>query len=114
MPNLLRQLWSDDQGAVISTELILVLTVLIFGIIPGLVALRNSIIAAYGNIGNTLVELVPSFTYSGFVVGPVGATPGPSNIALINGYEAGSTPTVLAGALTTPLIIGFNPIPPAP
>src|SRR5947209_16507818 len=38
MANSLRQLWADDHGAVISTELVLVIGILIFGIIPGLVA----------------------------------------------------------------------------
>src|SRR5207244_3216190 len=46
MSNVLRRLWADDRGAVISTELVLVIAILIFGIIPGLVALRNSVIAA--------------------------------------------------------------------
>ena len=111
MSSLPRRLWADDRGAVISTELVLVLSILIFGIIPGLVALRNSIIAALGNIGDTLVELVPSFTYSGF---EVGASGGGTVIALVNGYEAGSQVTPLTGLSLVPKTINFTPIPPAP
>ncbi|HEV3385535.1 MAG TPA: hypothetical protein VG097_12025 [Gemmata sp.] len=111
MSNLLRRLWADDHGAVISVELVLVLSILIFGIIPGLVALRNSIIAAMGNIGDTLVELVPSFTYSGFEVGAAG---GGTVIALVNGYQAGSQVTPLTGLSLPPKNINFTPIPPAP
>jgi Flp pilus assembly pilin Flp len=111
MSNLFRRLWADDNGAVISTELVLVLSILIFGIIPGLVALRNSIIASLGNIGDTLVELVPSFTYSGFEVGAAG---GGTIIALVNGYEAGTQVTPLTGLSLPPLPLPFTPIPPAP
>jgi len=111
MSNLLRRFWADDRGAVISVELVLVLSILIFGIIPGLVALRNSIISAMGNIGDTLVELVPSFTYSGFEVGPAG---GGSIIALVNGYQAGTQVTPLTGLSLPPVNINYTPIPPAP
>jgi Flp pilus assembly pilin Flp len=110
MKNLLSRLWADDQGAVISTELILVIGILIFGIIPGLVALRNAIIASYVNIGNTLVELIPSFTYSGFVVG---GSPG-GNIALINGYEAGVSVSPMTAVMTPPLAESFAEISPSP
>ncbi len=110
MNNLLRRLWADDQGAVISTELVLVIGILIFGIIPGLVALRNAVIASLVNIGNTLVEIVPSFTYSGFVVG---GSPG-GNIALINGYEVGSQVSPLTAVQTPPIPLSFADISPSP
>jgi|SRR5580658_2265768 Flp pilus assembly pilin Flp len=111
MSKVLRHFWADDHGAVISTELILVVSILIFGVIAGLVALRNSIIASFGNIGDTLVELVPSFTYSGFLIG---AADGGTNIALVNGYFAGTLVTPLTGLSIPPLAFPFTPIPPAP
>jgi hypothetical protein len=111
MWNLRRKLWEDDHGAVISTELILVISILIFGVIAGLVALRNSTIAAFGNIGDTLVELVPSFTYSGFEVGAAG---GGTLIALVDGFAAGTLVTPLTGLSIPPIVYPFTPIPPAP
>lgn len=112
MSNLFRRLWADDQGAVISTELILVIGILIFGIIPGLVALRNSVNAALINIGNTLANLVPSFTYSGF---NVGGTPG-GVIAEVQGYQVNSTSTQkLTADQVAPIVLGtVNQIPPSP
>jgi len=111
MSKLSSKFWTDDRGAVISTELILVISILIFGLIPGLIALRNSSIAALGNIGDTLVELIPSFTYSGFEIGAAG---GGTLIALVNGYEAGTLVTPLTGLSIPPIIYPFTPIPPAP
>ena len=113
MSNLFRRLWADDRGAVISTELVLVIGILIFGIIPGLVALRNSVIAALGTIGNTLTDLVPSFTYSGFAIG---AASGGRTIAQVQGYQVDpSTVQRLTGSQLTPISLGtIAVIPPAP
>lgn len=113
MQNLFRRLWADDRGAVISTELVLVIGILIFGIIPGLVALRNSVISALATIGNTLTNLVPSFTYSGFSIGRLG---GGGTIAQVQGYLVSSSSTNrLTGAQLTPIDLGIvNVVPPAP
>lgn len=39
---LLASLWEDDQGAILSTEYVLLSSLLVFGLLPGLVALRDS------------------------------------------------------------------------
>ena len=86
--NLLSRLWADDRGAIISVEFILFVSILIFGLIPGLVALRNSIDAALGTIGNILTIIVPNFTFSGFGIGNSG-----TNIAQVGGFVF--TPTTV-------------------
>lgn len=112
MRNLVNRLWADDTGAIISVEMILIIGILIFGIIPGFVALRNSVNAAFGTIGNILVTLVPSFTFSGWLF--VGS-PGGSAIALVQGYFlSNTTVTQLDGSQTPPLPINNLVIPPAP
>jgi hypothetical protein len=57
--NILSRLWEDDTGAVISTELIMVVGVATFGTIPGLVAARNSMTSSFQKIGNNLQSVVP-------------------------------------------------------
>ena len=113
MKNSLRRLWADDRGAVISTELVLVIGILIFGIIPGLVALRNSINAALGTIGNILVTIVPSFTFSGFAIG---SSAGGKTIAQVQGYAGpGGNNTLLTASQSDPIVLSTNVlIPPAP
>jgi len=64
-----RRFWSDDRGAVITVELVLVLAILVFGIIPGLVALRNSANAALGSLANAAATLFPVFSFSSVNVG---------------------------------------------
>src|SRR5438093_4396555 len=113
MSNLLRRLWTDDRGAIISVEMILIIGILIFGIIPGLVALRNSINAALGTIGNILVTIVPSFTFSGFAIG---SSTGGRTIAVIQGYSSPvNSDTYLTASQITPIVLPSNVlIPPAP
>lgn len=113
MSNMLRRLWADDRGAVISVELVLIIGILIFGIIPGLVALRNSVIAALGTIGNVISTIVPSFTFSGFAIG---RQSGGGTIAQVQGYQLDPTTTNrLTGSQLTPISLGtIVVIPPAP
>ncbi len=114
MSNLFARLWDDDQGAVISSELVLVLGILVFGLIPGLVALRNSINAALATIGNFLGRITPSFTYSGYAVGPVGG-PLASNIALVGGLQINyTTATQLSASQVAPTVGTYLVVLPAP
>lgn len=82
--NLLQQLWLDDGGAIISVEWILFVSILIFGIIPGLVVVRNGIDSAMGNIANILVELSPNFSFAGFGFQGSG---GGTNVAAVSGFN---------------------------
>ncbi len=66
---LAADLWQDDGGAVLSVEYVLVSGVLVTGIVPGLVAARNSINSAYANMGNSVTAAVPTPSFSGFSVG---------------------------------------------
>jgi Flp pilus assembly pilin Flp len=113
MSKMLSRLWDDDQGVVISVELILVIGILIFGIIPGLVALRNSVIAAMTTIGNVIGSITPSFTFSGFLVG--GQANGPI-VAVVQGYQLdASTTNRLTGTQRAPIVLpALVVVPPAP
>lgn len=42
MRRRLAKLWNDDAGAVLATEWVFMATILVIGIIPGMVAVRNS------------------------------------------------------------------------
>jgi hypothetical protein len=107
MPRTLRRLWADDTAAVISSELVLVLGVLVFGLIPGLVALRNSGIAALTNLANIVAVIFPKVTFS--EVNP--GVPASGYVVLVN-------PITNATPLTTvpvmPKVVTFAPVSPTP
>ena len=109
----LRLLWNDDDGAVISVELILIISILIFGMIPGLVALRNAGISVMTNLGNLANALVPSFTFSGFTV-LAGTPPFQVTLVQIGGITFTPTPQNLTASQITPIQISPALVPPAP
>lgn len=112
MTRLLRRLWDDDDGAILSVELILLLGVLVFGIIPGFVALRNSLIAALATTGNVLLSVTPSFTYSGYAITDVS---GVSTIAQVGGFAVTRTTVVyLSGVQVAPVPASYLAVAPAP
>ena len=46
MVRLMRRLWRDDEGAVLAAEWVFMGTILVLGIIPGMVAVRDSLNAS--------------------------------------------------------------------
>src|SRR5437870_5252354 len=111
MIGLFQKLWEDDKGAVISVEWILFVAILIFGLVPGLVAVRNSVDAAMATIGNVLTSLVPNFTYSGFGVTGQGGNPE----AAVGGYETtNSTSNQWQSFAVTPMASVILVVDPSP
>jgi hypothetical protein len=65
MSKLLRKMWSDDRGALIATEFLFVATILVLGIIVGLVAVRNAVVTELSEFANAVLALSQGFTISG-------------------------------------------------
>lgn len=57
--NIFSRLWADDCGAVVSTDLVLVTGVTVFGVLPGLVATRNAVNDSFQKVGNNIQAVVP-------------------------------------------------------
>ena len=65
MPRLLRKLWTDDCGALIATEWVFVATILILGIITGLIAVRQAVISELTEFANAVLQLNQSYSFAG-------------------------------------------------
>lgn len=65
MRNVMARLWNDDDGALIAVEWIFLATILILGVIVGMVAVRQAIIAEFHDIANSLLALNQSFRITG-------------------------------------------------
>jgi hypothetical protein len=86
------KLWNDDAGALIATELLFVATVLVIGIIVGLVGLRNAVISELTELGNAIQALSQGYSIGG-VSGCCSST---------DGSQAIDTPGLLATPTCTP------------
>ncbi len=61
----LKRLWRDDAGVIISAEVVLILTIIVLGVIVGLVALRDAIVTEFHDIGLAISNLNQSYAFTG-------------------------------------------------
>ncbi len=64
-----RRLWQDDGGALLATEWVIVATILVIGIIPGLIAVRQGAVTELVEYANALLGLDQSYGFTGVAVG---------------------------------------------
>jgi hypothetical protein len=62
---MLKRLWNDEAGSILSIEIILVGTVLGIGVITGLTSLRDAIITELADVGAAIGNLDQSYTVRG-------------------------------------------------
>ena len=73
--SMLHQLWADEAGFVVSTELGLVATTLAIGMIVGLATVRDQVVQELGDFALAIGNVNQSYMYEG-VSGHTSATAG--------------------------------------
>ncbi|HAH47140.1 hypothetical protein [Gimesia sp.] len=63
--NMFQQFWNDENGFVVSTELVLIATVLVLGMIVGLTTLRDQVIAELADVAAAFSNSNQSYSFSG-------------------------------------------------
>ena len=63
---MLKTLWNDEAGVILSAELVLVATILVLGMLVGLVELQCSIVAELSDLSSAFGNLNQSYQVSGF------------------------------------------------
>lgn len=71
----LRKLWDDQQGFIVSIELVLLSTILVIGLITGMTALRDAIVSELSDVAGAVQDLNQSYQFNG-VNGHSGQTAG--------------------------------------
>src|SRR5947209_17983521 len=89
---MLLRVWRDDEGAVIATEYLFVVTILVIGLVVGLANLRTAINAELTELGNAILALSQGYTVNG-TSGPGGGS---------DGSQAIDTPSTLPGSNSVP------------
>ena len=72
---MLRRLWADEAGFVVTTELVLVATTLVIGMIVGLATVRDQVVQEMGDLALAIGNVNQSYVYEG-VTGHTSATAG--------------------------------------
>jgi len=66
MNNLVTTLWKDEDGFLISAELVIVATILVLGLIVGITNLQTAMNAELIDVGEAVGGLDQSYSYAGF------------------------------------------------
>ena len=62
---MMHKLWNDEAGVVVSSEIVLVLTLLVLGVMVGLVELRAAVVDELNDVGEAIGSLNQSYEISG-------------------------------------------------
>jgi len=62
---LVNRLWSEQDGAIVSAELVLVASILVIGVIVGLKSLRDSVVTELADVAQAIANVDQSYSYSG-------------------------------------------------
>jgi len=65
MKQLFARLWKDDAGAIIASEFLFVVTILVIGIIVGLANVRDAVVTELSELANALLALSQGYSISG-------------------------------------------------
>jgi hypothetical protein len=66
---LLRRLWDDDCGALLATEWVVMVTLLVLGLIPALIAVRQGVLSEMTDFSHAATSLDQSYGFTGQFVG---------------------------------------------
>src|SRR6266851_5401316 len=58
-------LWTDDCGALLATEWVVLATILVLGVVPGLIAIRNGLLHEMKDVSNATMSLDQSYEFAG-------------------------------------------------
>lgn len=72
---MLKRLWNDESGALLSAELVIVMTLLMCATIVGIGALRDAIVTELADVGAAIGAFNQSFSIGG-VASPHAVQPG--------------------------------------
>ncbi len=112
MKNVLRKLWNDDNGFVVTVELILVATILVIGLVTGFAMLRDAVLAELSDTAMAFGSIDQSWTMGGALYDPVASTAGSEFVDLADGSDVLGDPVDaisgagIAGITITPSTIG--------
>ena len=97
-------MFGNDRGLVVSSELVLVGTILILGLIVGLVAVRDAAISEVSDLAGAVQDLNQQYSYAG-ISGPSSAVPGSE---FIDASDFGDDADDSAGAIDN-CVVFFAP-----
>ena len=60
---IFRKLWQDENGFILSSELVLIGTILVIGMITGLTSVRNAVVTELADVAGAIALIDQSYSY---------------------------------------------------
>jgi len=62
----MKSFWNDELGAVLSAELVLVMTILVIGMVVGLSEMQHAVLQELNDVAEAMGAVNQSYSYTGF------------------------------------------------
>ncbi len=62
---MIKRLWSEETGAIVSAEIMLIMSILVLGVVVGLKSVRDSVVTELADVAQALSNVDQSIFYSG-------------------------------------------------
>ncbi|WP_254512714.1 Flp family type IVb pilin [Anatilimnocola floriformis] len=108
MKNLVRKLWKDEGGFVVSVELILIVTILVIGLVSGWTMLRDAVLAELADTANAIGATDQSFEVSGVTYGAAGSGASSAHFGWSDAKDTADSSTGIGLAVDTGLTVVVN------
>jgi len=89
---MMKKLWNDEAGFIVSAELVLVATILVIGMITGLTSVRDAVITELADVGGAIAAVNQSYTFGG-ATAHSSVTAGSSFVDLLDFCDTSSAAT---------------------
>lgn len=110
MKQLAKRLWRDEAGFVVSTELILIATIVVIGMITGLTTVRDAVVTELADVADAVSEVDQSYSY-GAITAHCASTAGTTFIDVFDFCELPGQPgdqTPGGGAQCVSICVDFG------
>jgi len=87
---MMKKFWNDDCGAIVTVEVILIVTILGIGLIVGLTTVRDAVNSELADVAQAVNNIDQSYSYSS-VTGHSSATSGSLNLDLPDFCDTGNS-----------------------
>ena len=76
MITLLQKIYRDENGVTVSTEMVLLMMIIVFGVIAGNVSLRDAVNQEVADTGLAINNISQTYSYAGNTIAGVGTVAG--------------------------------------
>ena len=105
------RLWVDDSGAILSAELVLLMTITVIGLIVGMVAVRDMVVSELADVGAAIGSLNQSYAFAGTSGTAMDGTTFTAGSAWQDSADNGETPGSQGGPTSLGISLSEAPTP---